>query len=222
MKKTLKKIIEEIMYYLFATPIDKIYKKIDKYEYVSFDIFDTLIKRDTLLPEDVFNIIEKESNIKNFKNKRVLAQKKARLNTDKEEITINEIYQCFEGISKDEKDKLMRLELDIEKRVCKQNNDIYIIYQYCLKNNKKIYIISDMYLPLKTIKEILMENDYKDYDKLLLSSDLMCTKKSGDIFKKALENNNVLKGKIIHIGDHPLSDFINPRRYGIKSILISK
>lgn len=220
MKKNIKKILEKIMYCLFATKTDKIYKKIEKYDYVSFDIFDTLIKRKTSEPEDVFDIVEKKSNIQNFKKKRIEAQKKALLNTDREEITIKEIYQNFESVTKEERERLIQLEFDTEKKVCKQNIDIFKLYKYCIEKNKNIYIISDMYLPLNIIEEILKENNYIKYDKILLSSDIMYTKKSGNIFKNALDDN--IRKNIIHIGDHPLSDYINPRRCGMKSILITK
>lgn len=221
MKKKIKRILEKIIYILFATQIDKIYEKIEKYDYVSFDIFDTLIKRNVLEPEYVFDIIEKKSGCKDFKVKRIEAQKKAKLNTNNEEITLEEIYQNFKGISNEERNKLIKLEFDIEKKVCKQNTEIFKIYQYCLNKKKKIYIVSDMYLPINIITEILAENNYNGYDKIFLSSVLMHTKKSGNIFKFVISDSNT-KNNIIHIGDHPLSDYINPRRYGINSILIKK
>ena len=40
--------------------IDKIIKKIEKYKYISFDIFDTLIKRNVEKPSDIFSAVNIE------------------------------------------------------------------------------------------------------------------------------------------------------------------
>ena len=37
--------------------IDKIIEKIQKYKYISFDIFDTLIKRNVEKPSDIFSAV---------------------------------------------------------------------------------------------------------------------------------------------------------------------
>ena len=64
--------------------LGKLIKKIDNCEVVSFDIFDTLIKRNCLKPHDIFKIVEfvyNENNndkVQNFSNLRKLAEKKAR------------------------------------------------------------------------------------------------------------------------------------------------
>ena len=44
---------------------EKLKKLIDRAEWVSFDIFDTLLKRDVPTPVDVFSIVEKNNNILN-------------------------------------------------------------------------------------------------------------------------------------------------------------
>lgn len=222
MKQTLKMLFEKIMYVLFATRTDRIYNKIDNYDYVSFDIFDTLIKRNVKNPENVFDIIEQKNVLKDFKKKRLQAQKKAIQNTKREEITLNEIYKNFENISEYEKNSLFKLEVDTEKDVCSKKNEIFEIYRYCLEHDKKIYIISDMYLPLYVIENILKENGYERYDRIVLSSDVMYTKRTGSIFKFVLKSDKIDNRKIVHIGDHPLSDYINPRKFGIQSILIRK
>jgi hypothetical protein len=37
----------------------KLEKRLDQYDFISFDIFDTLIKRDVSHPKDVFEIVER-------------------------------------------------------------------------------------------------------------------------------------------------------------------
>ena len=64
---------------------------VKEYDIVSFDIFDTLIKRDVYKEYDVFDLVEKKynstygDNILNFKDIRIEAEKNARKISDKEE-----------------------------------------------------------------------------------------------------------------------------------------
>ena len=126
-----------------------------KYDYISFDIFDTLIVRNVLKPEDVFLIVESKYNslnkkkISDFKTNRLLAQRKASLNnSEMEEADINLIYKELENYySKDVCKKLLALEKEVEINVCVRNNNI--INDYYAKASslgKKIIITSDMYL----------------------------------------------------------------------------
>ena len=54
-------------------------KEINKYKYISFDIFDTLIKRNVEKPEDIFKIVEKKLQIENFYES-IFKEKKIRSN----------------------------------------------------------------------------------------------------------------------------------------------
>ena len=73
---------------------------IDGHDVISFDIFDTLIKRNCYKPTDIFEIVEiqynqtnKNNKIQDFKNIRINAEKNARnKNKNSEDITIDEIY----------------------------------------------------------------------------------------------------------------------------------
>ena len=78
--------------------IKKITKKISRYDNVSFDIFDTLIKRNCEKPDDIFEISQKRYNnisnakISNFRNLRINAEIEARNTSKDEEITLSDIY----------------------------------------------------------------------------------------------------------------------------------
>ena len=90
----------------------KLKKLIDSHDVVSFDIFDTLIKRNCFNPTDIFDIVEMKYNenyekkISKFREKRILAEKLAR---DKykqyEDVTLKEIYECL-SLDKQIKNKL--------------------------------------------------------------------------------------------------------------------
>lgn len=204
----------------------EIEKEISKYNYISFDIFDTLIVRNLKKPSDVFNLMEvtfnKENSInfelKNWGDIRKNAELKARQINKLEEITLDDIYNQVD-IDDCYKSKLKKLELKIELDICKINKRVYKIYEICKKLNKKIIITSDMYLDSNFIKKVLSNNNI-EYDYFYLSSELKKTKRSGSIFQHILSDLQILNSEIIHMGDNIQSDYKSPKKIGIKAILI--
>lgn len=201
-------------------------KEIDKHDIISFDIFDTLLVRMTRNPRDIFYIVEQEYN-KNFKKNgefyytRINSEKKARFNSDREEISIEEIYENMDNFNEEEKKWLIDKELEIESNLLILNPKIIPIYKYCVEKNKKIIIESDMYLSKERIVSILEK--YKiNYYRIFLSSEIYKTKRSGSMFEYMLEELNANSKDILHIGDSIKSDFISPLKKNIKSILIGK
>lgn len=227
MKNILKLILEQIWYILFSVnDSKKIVKIIDNYEYISFDIFDTLIKRKVNKPNDIFDIIEEKYNDLNhsnhtFKSDRLQAYKRCKKNSKYEEITLKEIYNNLNNYTDEERQELYKLEILTEYDNCIQNAKMYHIYNECIKKNKKILFTSDMYLDEDSIRKILKKNNYTEYE-LYLSSTERMTKKSGNLFKKILYDKKISKKEIVHIGDSPINDFIGPSKNGIKSILIRR
>lgn len=229
MKNFIKKIIENLFYLFIAEKNDKkILKKIDKYKYVSFDIFDTLIKRSVGKPSDVFTLVEKNYNennsekISNFMKNRINAEKKALRLSKCEEVTLDEIYSKINAYSMEQLRLLKQMEMNIEYDICKEKNLGKKLFDYCVENNKKIIITSDMYLSKEFIKKILNKNGYKDYNSIFISSSEKLTKRSGNIYRKILKKMKINSNEIIHIGDHPISDYINAKKNKINSILIEK
>lgn len=196
-----------------------IYEGIKKHDIISFDIFDTLLVRPYVKPTDLFIHIEKLYNVKGFYKNRVKAEKLARGKyIDCEEITLNQIYEEIDDKYKHFKEK----EIELEKKILTIHEDNKEIYDYALKNGKKIIIVSDMYLPKNVVEEILIKNTYKNYYKLYLSSDLMLTKASGNLYRYIINDLNVEPSAIMHIGDNYQSDFSNAKSYGINSIFVEK
>ena len=205
--------------------LKKMQKKIGKYEYVSFDIFDTLLKRNVESTYDIFEFVEYEYNkfeyknkITGFKEKRIRAEKKAIEELKKESVTIDEIYEKIE-FKKEIIEKLKKLELKIEFNIIQKNNYIYNIYKFCKENNKKIIAISDMYIDGSNLKKLLEKNDIF-VEKCFSSSDYNATKSSGKLYKKVLKDLNIKPNQIIHIGDSLKSDFIQAKRNKINAIKI--
>lgn len=196
-----------------------IYEEIKKHNIISLDIFDTLLIRPYVKPIDLFLHIEKLYKIKGFYKNRIMAEKSARGKyIDNEEITLNQIYEEI-----DEKYKRFKeIEIELEERILTIHKENKEIYDYALSLGKKIIIVSDMYLPKEVIEKILIKNNYTNYYKLYLSSDLMLTKASGNLYKYIIDDLKVAPSSIMHIGDNFHSDFENARLYGIDAFFIEK
>lgn len=181
----------------------KMKKKVLDFDIVSFDVFDTLIKRDVDRPRDVFLLIQKKYNVPNFYDKRIEAENDARSTLKwKREVTLDEIYEFYP--SKD-REYLKKIEIKVEKAICTANVEIIDFYNFCKKIGKKIIIISDMYLPQDVIKSILIDNGFNGFEGLFVSSELNKTKTDSSLFKWVLNEMN--GKKILHIGDSFKSDF---------------
>lgn len=194
-----------------------LYQKTEKYKYISFDIFDTLIKRDVPNPVDIFNIIGNEVGIIDFKEKRINAEKKAREYKDTPEITLDDIYNNLSYI-RDYK-KIEKLECKVELEECVANKDIFDFFKYCVAN-KKVFIITDMYLPRDIIECILRENGFVGYDSLYISNEEQLVKSDGQLFKRALRKENISNKQIVHIGNSLRADYLGARQEKVSAIKV--
>lgn len=225
MKEILKNILINLKFTNVSDVIEIIKEK--NYKVISFDIFDTLVNRNVEKPQDVFKILEFEysyfygKKLELCKN-RINAENIARSKSNKEDISLEDIYAELKFLSEDERKWLKNKEVELEEQLIKKNTDLAIIFQWCKQNNKRIFITSDMYLPKKFIEKLLKNFEYSDYEKLYLSGDVGLTKASGNLFKKILEENNINPAEMLHIGDALKGDFIVPKRLGINTILLKK
>ncbi len=207
---------------------EKIIQKIKKYKYISFDMFDTLIKRNIDYPQNIFFLVEQKYNelnkpkLKNFKDLRIKAELKAKSLIENKEPNIYDIYENIELDSKKyDINKLIKIEENLELEICQKNIDFYPIYLMAKKLNKKITITTDMYLSKNIITKILEKADIK-FDFLFISNEVKCNKHYGSIYPYILKELNISNNEILHIGDSKRADFLIPRFNKISSLLIPK
>lgn len=198
----------------------KLIEHIEKFSYVSFDIFDTLIYR---LVGNAFNIFsvmelfESDIDLRGFALKRMKAEKMAIEHSEKAEITLQDIYDELEGYSRQEKNIIQQLEIDTEKRFSVLNPEMLKVIDYCMKKKKTIVCISDMYLSRDTI-EYLLRSKGIPFKYLFVSSEEQIRKSRGGLYDIALRKMGIAPTEIIHIGDNLKSDAMMPRLRGIASV----
>ena len=204
-----------------------IWKKIKDFPVVSFDVFDTLIKRNIPYPKDIFDLVEIRYNSQNdteitgFREVRVRAERKARTQTEAEEVDIDQIYDNL-PYALPTRETLKQIEIEIEISYCCPNYEIFEVFTKCIDSQKRIFVISDMYLPKDVITGMLDKCGYRGYERLYVSSDIRLQKANGSLYDYVLSDAGIKRREIIHIGDSRRSDYIMPMAKGMKSIHIKR
>lgn len=199
---------------------------IDKNEVISFDIFDTLMERTVLSPLDVFLIVGQtglgETEAVKFLIDRKQAERTARKKAPNGEVTLDEIYACLPAEYESERENLKQVEIQTELNCCKKKNSMMEIYKYAIASGKDVYLISDMYLSLDTIKMLLNKCEIAGYKKCYVSCEKRCNKISGVLFETVMNENRINSSNLLHIGDSFTADFRGAKRARIQALLIPR
>lgn len=209
---------EDIPY--FHVAYEDLEQEIDRHEVISFDVFDTLLMRKVYEPTDVFALVDRELSGR-FPFVFSEERKAAEHELSKEcEPTIYQIYGYLaerHGLSKEDMQYLLSMELDKERRVLCLREKMKSCMEYCIRQGKKVYLLSDMYLPEALLGELLKQYGITGYTELLVSCDYHTTKPDRlfEVLKEKAGGESYL-----HIGDNKEADYDAPRRHGIDAFLI--
>lgn len=204
-----------------AADLQQILKAVEEHDIISFDIFDTLLTRNVLLPEDVFSIMGRRLEtqgilVRNFREKRLKAQEELGLTNP----NIYQIYERFQKkyrITEEQAQKFISLELQIEKEVLIPREDMLDVYKKCLAEGKRVFLVTDMYIPEKLLLPILEKNGIIGYERLYISCDAKQLKLQGLLETYQAQADGK---KYLHIGDHLIHDGICAGLAGIDYCLI--
>lgn len=203
---------------------------------IAFDIFDTLLYR-KVSPMHVHRmwakkiICEYHLNYSvntivelKFKCGRLAKMKNISCGKDREysyfqmtsillkELKIQETEECFY-------EKCLAFELEIEKKVTYVPEQRRILFQEVKETNKKLICISDFYLPVMSVKEILeYHNLFVEY--IFVSSEYLLQKRTGRLYEEVVRNIDVNYSEILMMGDNEISDVFNAKSKGMKAALL--
>ena len=199
---------------------EQVYSAIMKADVVSFDVFDTLIQRMTLFPADVFYIVENKAKAEGLSADR-FAQKRIEIEGTLHQPNIYEIYEVLQdmyGWGIEEKQRMIDLELFVERQVITPRLEVVALLKLALAQGKTVVLTSDMYLPGAVLNEILASNGIEGYNKLFVSCDVRQSKYNG--LYEHLLSLCTSPEKILHIGNDIEADGKCCDIYGIKNIII--
>ncbi len=225
--------------------VDTYVERLKRYDIISFDIFDTLIFRPFALPTDLFFMVGEEFDCLDFKNIRIWAEWDARVKCKKRnghmEVGLKDIWENLAketGLSAAEG---MEREQEIEQKLCYANPFMLEVWRRLQSMNKKMIVVSDMYLPKDCIVKILENAGYTGIEKIYVSSEYHKSKADGSLYQEVMKDwcktdkqptgikpGNDISGRrkkktyvqdngcsIVHIGDNLHSDRDMARRSGM-------
>lgn len=210
----------------------------------SFDIFDTLFTRQCYYPTTIFECVQKrlaqsgiimdtyfrrnfnwirrwcEANVREFYNKSTLLRGNDRL-----EIQLVEIYDRMAelySLTNEQKQQLLSWECEAELESVMPIPERIDQLKTYLAQGHDVVLISDMYLPEKTIRCMLAKADpVLAKLPLFLSSSLGYQKTTKKLFLEVYRSLDYCYSEWVHIGDNPFADDIQPAKLGIRTELIN-
>lgn len=201
--------------------------KIQAYDVISFDVFDTLIKRNVVKSQDVYKLVQmvyetkSHKSIDDFIDIRYNAEKELWKSTDKGEFTLENIYRHLENYYGVEVVKeLYNIEKHVEQTITQKNYAMFELWNSAKYSKKTIILTSDMYLSTNTIRTILTDCNIIGYDELYVSGEMRGSKANGKLYN--FIRNKFVGQSIIHVGDNFRDDYIEAYRRGIRSIHIKE
>lgn len=196
-------------------------KEIDAHEAVSFDLFDTLIMRRVMEPEDVFKYVAiKLADDCPIKENFFLLRKECEMKVNAVVHGFESIYREMErkaGLQAHELDYVAEVEIACEKEILLPRQGMKEIFDYAVASGKRVNIVSDMYLKKDVLEEIIVSFGFSGYEDILVSCDYGTTK-GEELFARYQES--VHASSYLHIGDNAFADGVNARSHGIDSFLI--
>lgn len=195
-------------------------ERIEAYDVISFDLFDTLVLRKLYIYTDIFNLMEEQLketvgiDISDFAKKRIAAEKE--LSRNGKAPTLKEIYF---HIFKDNviADRMADREFKIDLSVLRPREDMVKVMNEARMAGKKICITSDTYYSVNQIQEILTRCSIAAPELLMLSC-VYSESKNGKLYE--LLKDNLGNRSVLHIGDDSVSDVENASEHGIDNFHI--
>ena len=200
-------------------------KAINAHDVISFDIFDTLVMRKVLHPQDVFHLEERE--LREQGEEVPFAAWRMAAETEQARAghlpNFKEIYRQLQKMHalSDAKIRLWQArEWELEEELLVPREDMVAALRYAKAQGKTVCLTSDMYFSKQEMKQLLLDKGIAEYDDVLVSCDMQAAKADGHLFHPVIERAG---GRtILHVGDNEVSDDIVPRRLGIDTYPIPK
>lgn len=204
----------------------------DSIRLVSFDIFDTLIFRQSGNPDDFFFLLAHEATHRglwhqddnqSFVKLRRKAEDSARrarfAKSGHREVTLSEIYSNWPSVAGA---KLCVLEAELELAGWTINPVAICWLEEAFTEGKKVALVSDMYLDSGLIVSFIKTQlPSLVLDLVLVSGESGCSKQDGGLFATLINRCGVRAADILHIGDNAITDGQMAQAAGIHHLVVT-
>lgn len=202
-------------------------QRINDFDVISLDCFDTLVHRLHQNPTDHFFHLplfldeENKNYYHHHAHFRISAEQKARkkkfIQEKKHEVNLLDIYEILlENQNVEQYQDYANQELMVDIQYAYFNRSWLDLFSFAKKNGKKIILISDTYYSQSQIKNFLslvIKEFTADeiFDEIFVSSECGISKSEG-LMGLVSRKLKIDPKKMLHIGDHPISDFLSAKR----------
>lgn len=200
-------------------PPEQFAKQLVGYDVISFDVFDTLVRRPFSRPTDLFDLLGERITCPRFKEIRREMEWQAREKKYKKEkhreVTLPEIYAQLPRETGLDRDMVMGLEAELEQEVCYGDPYMQQVVRLLAMEKKRLIITSDMYLKTVCIQALLKKCGYPEFDAYYVSGDMGASKSDGNLYERIRQ----IEGRertFAHVGDNFISDIKNAKNHGFK------
>lgn len=215
-------------------------KRVEGKSVVSFDFFDTLVKRHASSPA---RVLRKSAELsadllgtafgiyfdpdhywrERVRTERELARENRIVWRADEESSLPCIVRALVerlGFSDESLiSQLVELEFELEAEGLALSNGAKEVLQCLHDQGKTLVVTSDMYLTAghlaRVCERLGIDRFFSGY---YASGDLLLNKKSARLFAHVLEAQNCVAGELLHVGDKHHNDFLMPRSLGVTAL----
>ena len=201
--------------------------------WISFDCFDTLVRRPFREPSDLFRLLDPyyrkltgcplEFSALRAGGERMARKMQGKRHPGQEDIRLEEVYDFLSrryAVPADTAARLMEEEIRLEQRYVRARESGRQLFELTAAAGKQIVLITDMYLSPETIGRILTSCGYTGYRRLYVSGQYRKRKDTGSLFRLVLEDLGAGPDDLLHIGDSWKADIEGAGRAGIRSVFL--
>ena len=193
--------------------------RLETYDVISFDVFDTLILRKVAEPADVFYALQEKFDYPDFRRVRIEAEQQARRKRHAQfgdyEVSFEEIWAEAERMTGIDAALGMRVEFETEIQFAAGNPYFQKVIADLVRRGKRMIVCSDMYLGKERIRELLLHCGYPEFSAYYVSCDYRKSKYDGSLYDVIRRES---AARIIQVGDDPGSDVRQAHRKGFASL----
>lgn len=225
--------IEEARCATVPQVLDFLKEKLSQFDVISLDCFDTLVHRFHQNPCDHFAYLplfrnEKNNRFYHHSHFRIQAEHQARgkmfIERQQHEVCLTDIYQTLLPESNLETClHHANQELAVDIQYAYFNLAWLSLFQFARAHGKKLILVSDTYYTKAQIilflNSLQLETSANEiFSEIFVSSEFGISKSEG-LLKTVTKQLNMNPNRIVHIGDHPISDFLSAKKNQIHAIL---
>lgn len=196
----------------------EVMRRIDGADYISFDIFDTLLGRRFLRPEDIFRAVERQFPNRAWPEGAYVKTRREAERSLGAAAGIAAIYQEVREkleISAAAAAELMELEWELEQKAVYQRPGMDFLFRYAEELSKHCALLSDMFWSSEQLRSLLAGCGLVTDIPILVSCELGCSKEDGGLYTAYLEKTGAAPENCLHIGDNRYADIEAAQRAGI-------